>query len=53
LLDAHRLPARLLTLEITETALVADIDRARDRTAALRGLCVAVRLVCLVSSRAL
>jgi diguanylate cyclase len=37
LLDLHGLAPSRLTLEITETALVADVERARRSIAALRG----------------
>jgi diguanylate cyclase len=44
LLDAHGLAARQLTLEITETAVVGDIERARGRISALRQLGVRIAI---------
>jgi predicted signal transduction protein with EAL and GGDEF domain len=41
---AHGLPPRALTLEITETALMVDLDRAADALAEVRALGVQVSL---------
>ena len=40
----HRIPAELLTLEITETAIMSDPERVRGQLAILRGLGVSVAL---------
>jgi predicted signal transduction protein with EAL and GGDEF domain len=41
---AHDLPPRVLTLEITETALMVDLDRAADALAEIRALGVQISL---------
>lgn len=41
---AHNLPPRALTLEVTETALICDLERAAEAIAEIRGLGVQISL---------
>lgn len=40
----HRIPAELLTIEITETAIMSDPERVREQLSILRGIGVSVAL---------